>query len=193
MTQLETTAGAQAKVDAALSSIEPRIAAQYDFASTLGNYPTASIASISGTLTQTSANNGIGVRWRPHRDMSITKLIWFTGSTVAGNYDIAILDPDGERLWSKGSTAYPGATAASVETVSPAVDVTAGTEYVIMLACSDATATFRGLASGFNEQGQYVNGDAWARVKTSMMPIPDPVAMGTTQSTRIPLVIIREA
>jgi hypothetical protein len=192
MAVFETTAGAQAKVDVALSAIEPRIAAQYDFASTFGNYPTAATLGISSTVTQTTAGNGIGVRWRPHRNMTIAKLIWFTGTTVTGNYDLAILAADGTRLWSKGETAWPLANTAESVTVSPALAVVAGTEYIIVISADNNTATFRGLTTAFNEQGQYVDGTPWARVKTVIHPIP-PAVTFVTQSTRVPLVIIREA
>ncbi|MEV4991196.1 GDSL-type esterase/lipase family protein [Pseudarthrobacter sp. LMD1-1-1.1] len=162
---------------------------QMDHLSTLGTSPTLSLAG-NTQFTVGAANQGICVPVIPHRDCTINTLRWMPG-VASGNYDIAILDATGTRLWSKGSTALT--SGAKVETVSPGVALTAGTKYWIAIAFDNTTAQAYGLSAVVAAQGTMMDGTAFARTVSSMFPIPATVTLGTTGSAKIPNVVLAEA
>lgn len=80
---------------------------------------------------------------KPHRNITLAVLEWLVGSTSAGNYDIAVLDSAGNRLWSKGFTPWPSASATVTDAVSPPLSLIAGQTYYTVLATDSTTATTR--------------------------------------------------
>jgi len=129
---------------------------------------------------------------KPHRNMTIAVLEWTAGSTSAGNYDIAILDSVGVRLWSKGSTAWPAANALSTETVSPTVSFVAGNTYYVILSTDSATSTYKGLNAAVSTL-KLVTGAPHSRAVGSAFPVPSSLALGSTATGKLPVVLLREA
>lgn len=166
-------------------------AGQIDYLSTLGTHPLVTSA-VSNTATAlVTANQAIFTPVIPHRNMTIAALEWLCG-TQSGNYDIGLYDAGGTRLWSKGSTAWPTALADTVETVSPAVALVAGTKYWVAFAGDNTTGTFRGLVlqTPFLHvlDGTYHN-----RLVGSSFPLPSTVTLGSSFATRTPSIVLREA
>jgi len=167
-------------------------AIQIDFCSTAGSNPAVAMLAAAASAPIGVANTGIAMPVKPHRDINLTVLEWIAGTTSAGNYDIAILDSTGARLWSKGSTAWPTASAVSTETVSPAVSLVAGKTYYIMLSTDSATATYKGL-NVTSTLLKLVTGASYSRVVASVFPIPSTVTLGSTATGKLPVVMLREA
>lgn len=167
---------------------------QIDFCSTVGSNPVVAALSVAGTNSAVIgiANLGIVMPVKPHRNINLAVLEWVTGTVQAGNYDIAVLDSAGARLWSKGSTAWPAPSTNVAETVSPPVSLLAGQTYYIVLAADNTTATYKGL-NVTSSLLKLVTGAGHARVVGSIFPIPSTVALGSTATGKLPLVMLREA
>lgn len=168
---------------------------QVDYLSTVGSNPIVAALSVAGTSASAVigvANMGLVIPVIPHRNMNLAVLEWLTGTVSAGNYDIAVLDAAGARLWSKGSTPWPAASATVTETVSPAVALVAGTTYLIVLSGDNATATYKGLNAASNLL-KLITGVGHARAVGSIFPIPANVALGATATGKVPMVSLREA
>lgn len=162
---------------------------QMDHLSTLGTSPALTMAG-NTQFVLGSANQAICVPVIPHRNMTLAKLRWMPG-VVSGNYDIAILDASGTRLWSKGSTALT--SGAKTEDVSPGLALTAGTKYWVALALDNTTAQAYGLSAVVAAHGTMEDGTAFARTVSSAFPIPSTVTLGSTGSAKIPVVVLSEA
>lgn len=159
-----------------------------DFMSSVGgNAATAVLAAATSAAFQ--ANQALLLEFRPHRDVSVSSLIWFTGATVSGNYDIGIYTAAGVRLWSKGSTAWPTASTRVVETVTPTA-LTAGTRYFLALAGDNATGLFRGLVESFVDQIKSVTGEYLSRSVSSSFPLPSTLTVGTTRGGKYPVITV---
>ena len=167
---------------------------QVDFCSTVGSNPVVAALAVAGTNSAVIgiANMGIVMPVKPHRNINLAVLEWITGTVQAGNYDVAVLDSAGARLWSKGSTAWPAPNTNVVETVSPAVSLLAGQTYYIVLATDSATATYKGLNATATLL-KLVTGAGHSRVVGSIFPIPSAVSLGSTATGKLPLVMLREA
>ena len=165
---------------------------QFDHLSTMGTMPALTLlAQTYGGIGVGGANQGILVPIKPPRDCTIAALEWYC-QTPSGNYDIALLDASGTRLWSKGSTAMPSAGAV-VETVSPTVALTAGTTYYAMMAFDNTTGRVRGVQGVAAGMLKAMNGSAFALLKSSVFPVPSSLTPGTAGNNAIPLVALREA
>ena len=175
------TAGATGPVGPSPSFVE--------FMSTLGNSPANAIAGVTSN-TLAGANQGLAVKVRPHRNLSLTSLRWFTGTVTSGNYDIGIYDAAGNRLWSKGSTPWPAVSVGITETVSPAVALTAGTDYLIVFTGDNITGAWRGLSEALSDQTLLLDGSQWCRSVSSVFPLPATITPGSTRAGRIPLAIL---
>lgn len=165
---------------------------QVDFCSTAGSNPAIAALSAATSAVIGTANTGIVMPVKPHRNITLSVLEWFAGTTSAGNYDIAVLDSTGARLWSKGSTAWPTASATVTEAVSPAVSLVAGQAYYVVLAADNATATYKGLNVASNLL-KLVTGAPQSRAVGSIFPIPSSVTLGSTSTGKLPVVMLREA
>ncbi|WP_368681057.1 SGNH/GDSL hydrolase family protein [Rhodococcus opacus] len=185
--------GVQGPAGAAGAAGDPSLT-QIDFCSTVGSNPVVAALTVTGSSSAVigTANMGIVMPVKPHRNMSIAVLEWVTGSVSAGNYDIAILDSAGARLWSKGSTAWPATSTNVAETVSPAVSLVAGQTYYIVLAADNTTATYKGLNTT-SSLLKLVTGAGHTRAVGSIFPIPSTVTIGSTATGKLPLVLLREA
>lgn len=158
--------------------------------STLGDNP-AVHALVAATPTVPVANNGIQVLITPRRDMTVASLVWFSAS-ASGNYDLAIVDDTtNTRLWSKGSTVWPAAGTVT-ETVT-GVTLRAGRTYRIVFAADNTVGTYRGVQSPVGDMLFRADGLYAAYLTSALFPVPAAPGRGTGASTRIPLVIIREA
>jgi len=164
--------------------------------STIGRKPASTLAAASASVVMNSANQAILVRIRPPRGISLAVLGWMCSVTVAGNYDIGIYDSAGNRLWSKGSTAFPAAAVFTDEAVSPAVALTSGTDYWIAFAADNTTGGCRGAigpgataADGFLKS---MDGTKNVRVISSAFPLPATITIGTTSIYKVPAVVLRE-
>jgi hypothetical protein len=175
-----------------VDGIADAAATQVDFCSTVGSNPAVAALSAVGSAVIGAANTGIVMPVKPHRNISLAVLEWIAGTTSAGNYDIAVLDSTGARLWSKGSTAWPTASATVTETVSPAVSLIAGQTYYVVLAADNATATYKGLNVTSNLL-KLVTGAAHSRTVGSIFPIPSNVTLGSALTGKLPVVMLREA
>ena len=167
-------------------------ATQVDFCSTVGSNPAVAALATAGSAVIGVANTGILMPVKMHRDMPLGVLEWFAGTTSAGNYDLAILDSEYNRLWSKGSTAWPTASTTVTETVSPAIGLIAGKTYYIELATDNATATYKGLNVS-SSLLKLATGAAHSRSVGSNFPIPATVTPGSSLTGKLPVVILREA
>jgi len=168
---------------------------QVDYISTMGSNPVVAALGVAGTSADAVigiANAGVIMKLKPHRNISVAVLEWLAGTVSAGNYDVAILDSTGARLWSKGSTAFPAASATVTETVSPAVSMTAGTTYYIVLAFSDITARYKGLNAASNIL-KLADGTSHARLNGTILPIPANVTISSTGTGKVPLIMLRES
>lgn len=164
-----------------------------DHLSTLGTNPMLTMLG-SASVTLNSANQGILVPFKPQRNMSIGILQWVC-AVQSGNYDVGIYDAAGNRLWSKGSTAFGAAGALQQETVSPAVPLTAGTTYYLAWSADNNTGSPRGIVGGFAGYSglqQMLDGSSFTRLISSAFPLPASVVLGTTASIKIPAVVFRE-
>jgi hypothetical protein len=173
--------------------------ATYDYYSTVGTNP-ALIANGTavGMSAVLSANNGYQYALPPcPRNMTITKLRWATGGSVSGNYDIAILDSSGNRLWSKGSTAFPTASTVVTETVS-SVALTQGQIYYIEFACDNTTAQVYGhklpAVTGFSALWDLAATSSPSAIAVSaQMPIPAAPGIGASNAAQRMIVTLHEA
>lgn len=186
------TIGAGVVRDNTVDGIASASSTQADFCSTVGSNPAVAGLSAAASAVIGTANTGIVMPVRPHRSINLSVLEWFAGTTSAGNYDIAVLDSAGARLWSKGSTAWPTASATVTETVSPAVALTAGQTYYVVLAADNATATYKGLNVTSNLL-KLITGAPHSRSVGSIFPIPANVTLGSTATGKLPVVLLREA
>jgi hypothetical protein len=143
------------------------------------------------SVSLSTANQGLFLPIRPQRNMNIALLNWYS-NTPSGNYDIGIFDNAGVRLWSHGSSAFPGGGIVT-ETVSPAVALVAGTQYWIGFTADNTTAAFRGCAVSHQGLTQLLDGTYWGRTVNAMFPLPAPATIGSTYATKFPLVVLREA
>lgn len=160
--------------------------------STFGDDPSVAMLA-AATPTIGAANSAIQVLVTPKRDTLVTKLRWFA-VTQSGNYDIGIVDDANNAvLWRKGSTAWPAAGVVD-ETLPTAVTLYAGRAYRLVLAADNATATYRGAQASAFDMGLRLDGLFASYVVGSAFPLPSTtLARGTTGSTRVPLIICREA
>lgn len=167
-------------------------ATQVDFCSTVGSNPAVAALSSAASAVIGTANTGVVMPVKPHRNITLAVLEWFAGTVSAGNYDIAVLDSTGARLWSKGSTAWPTASTTVTETVSPVVPLLAGQTYYIVLAADNTTATYKGLNVTSNLL-KLITGAPHSRTVGSIFPIPANVTLGSTSTGKLPVVLLREA
>ncbi|AMS03110.1 tail fiber protein [Gordonia phage Obliviate] len=168
---------------------------QVDFCSTVGSNPVVAALAVSGTAASAVigvANMGIVMPIIPHRNINLAVLEWLTGTVSAGNYDIGILDAAGTRLWSKGSTPWPGASATVTEAISPAVALVAGQTYYLVLSTDSTTATYKGLNAASNML-KLITGAGHARAVANVFPIPATVTISTTATGKLPVIMLREA
>lgn len=175
-----------------VDGIADATAMQVDFCSTVGSNPAVAALSSAASAVIGTANTGIVMPVKPHRSITLAVLEWFAGTTAAGNYDIAVLDSTGARLWSKGSTAWPTASTTVTETVSPTVALIAGQTYYIVLAADNTTATYKGLNVSSNLL-KLVTGSPHARTVGTIFPIPSSVTLGSTATGKLPVVMLRES
>ena len=168
-----------------------------DYQSTNGHHPALDVYwTTQNGNTFPGSGQAIWVPFIPKRDITLAKLQWFVGTGVSGNYDMAIKDAAGNTLWALGSTAWPSSASAPVVTVSPSLALTEGTVYWLVMSGDNATGTFKGPTAGgtAGEVYRMLDGTFWARLTASgAFPIPDPLAVPTAVSTKVPLVIFREA
>lgn len=171
--------------------VAARIAEQgfQDYESTIGEWASG-IAYITANVIST-VNAGISVRWRPKKNRTIRSLTWFTGGVISGNYDIAILESNGTRLWSQGSTPWPAANSVVSVAVTP-LAVTANTEYQILFSVDNTTANWRGPSASFSDEVRDAQGLYIARSYTAVFPIPTSVVPGSTPSPKFPKIVLRE-
>lgn len=163
------------------------------FFSTLGD--SWAYGMVTGTnIAWSLANRAVFTRVTPSRDMAITKLTWRLNSG-SGNYDIGLYDGATlARLWSKGSTALP-AGGVVVETVSPTVNLTAGTPYYVAFAL-DGTQSLLMLnpVSSVRDVGQYqIDGVSGQAIQNAAFPLPDPAVVSAANVLPIPYIVLREA
>lgn len=76
--------------------------------------------------------------------------------------------------------------------MSPAVALTAGQTYWLLFASDGTTGTFRGIQPN-QALPRLLDGSYFARTIGSAFPLGASVAIGSTYSQKIPLVIFREA
>lgn len=185
------TSGIAANTSAIATNTADVAAARSDFLSTVGNNPAfAAQVAAGGSIAMVSANHGVAIPLVAPRAISIGLLEWVVG-VQSGNYDIAVLDASGARLWSKGSTAVPAPGQVS-ETVSPAVAITKGTAFRVEIAFDNTTATYKGISLALNEMFKTLTGVPLALKIDSQIPIPSPVTLGSTAALRLPLITVRE-
>lgn len=166
------------------------VAAGFDHLSTMGGNPALSQAANS-PFVMGGANQGIFVAVIPSRNVALALLNWAPGA-ISGNYDIGIYDNSGNRLWSLGSTVVT--SGAKVTTVSPTLNLVAGTTYWVGFTYDNTTAQIYGLSSaGGSYQGQLLGGGQFARTVSSVFPLPSTVTLGATGSAKLPLIVLREA
>lgn len=127
------------------------------------------------------------------RDALITKFVWRTGSVASGNYDVGIYDSTGDRLWSKGSTAWPATNTVVIETVSPSLALDAGSTYYLAFVADNATGNYvndaHSPAAGFVS---FSDGSPTGVQVAASFPLPDPIVIGTTVETRRVAIVLRE-
>lgn len=162
-----------------------------DFLSTLGTEPAVAQIVAAGGSVALAANAACLTRVKAPRAISIAKLLWVQG-TQSGNYDIGIYDASGVRLWSKGSTASPTGGLVT-ETVSPAVSIPKGDVFYVAFVNDNATATLRAITLVSAELAKTLTGVPSSVTVATSFPLPNPIVIGTTTLTRLPLVVIREA
>ena len=172
-----------------LSGAAGVLAGQLDFVSTVGGLGAALFATTFSSNIAI-ANDAILIEFRPFRDISVNELVWFTGATSSGNYDIGILGASGGRLWSKGSTPWPTASSRSSETVSPPVAMTAGTKYYLVLASDAITGLFRGISESFTDQVKTITGGYLSLRVGSSFPIPSSLTPGAARGGRYPVITV---
>lgn len=165
---------------------------QMDYLSTFGSNPIMAAVGASAGAGVLSANTANFVKIKPHRNMSISVLEWQV-HTTGGNYDVGIYAADGTRLWSKGSTATPAAGAV-LETVSPAVSLTADTLYWLALTFDSTVPLARGQVIGSANILKLADGTPSASSVGSSFPLPATAApAGGGQTNRLHLIAVREA
>lgn len=156
--------------------------------STLGENPAMNgMAATASTVG--AANMVLQVRVTPHRNITVSGLTWF--STVAsGNYDIGIYDDAStNKLWSKGSTAWPAAGVIS-ETVT-GVTLLAGRTYRIAFTGDNTTGTLRALVAPQAGMDLLLDGSTSSTAIASVFPLTSTLVRGTSGSTtRIPLIVV---
>lgn len=181
-------------IPSALSVTDQATNAHLDYVSTLGNHPgVAAGAAAANVVGLSTANNGLFIRVKAPRNMTITRLRWIA-STASGNYDIGIYDSSGTKLWSKGSTTWP-ASQLVTETVSPAVALTAGQEYRIAFAGDNITGKFIGPSAAFSasDMMKLATGVEMCHAVSTVFPLPSSVAYGSVGSSKYPWVQLGEA
>ena len=156
--------------------------------STLGENPALN-GLVIGTPTVGAANTALQVRVTPRRNITVSALKWFSVAP-SGNYDIAIYDDaTNTRLWSKGSTAWPGAGIIT-ETVT-GVTLRAGRTYRIAFAADNATGTLRGVQAGIAGMDIRLDGSTTNTAVAGVFPLPNPLVGGTSGTTnRTPLIVV---
>jgi hypothetical protein len=163
--------------------------------STFGSSAGAVMAT-NGPLATGASNTALAAIVRPPRNLAVTKLQWVSGATVSGNYDIGIYDSGGTRLWSLGATAFPAASTPTTVTVSPTLNLTAGTDYYVLWVCDSATATIRGNTSTNSNQGVRLDGKQFAALYASAANFPTSGLLGsvtltTSGNAKLPLIEFR--
>lgn len=78
------------------------------------------------------------------------------------------------------------------EAVSPAVALTADQTYGVLFSSDATSGTFRGLQPN-QALIRLLDGSYDARTMSGAFPLPASLAIGTTYSQKIPIVILREA
>ncbi|WP_193613169.1 SGNH/GDSL hydrolase family protein [Nocardioides lijunqiniae] len=165
------------------------VAGQIDFMSSVGGLgPFLYASSLSTGMA--IANDAVLVEFRPSRDVSVNELVWFTGATSAGNYDIGIYDASGNRLWAKGSAAWPAANSRVAETISSPIALTAGTKYYLAIASDGTTGLFRGVPETFTNHIRNVTGGFLSLRVGSAFPLPSSLAPGSTRGGKYPAISV---
>lgn len=163
------------------------------FLSTFGESPVMgaiALSTIGGSIVPTAANGGLFMQLIPRTNLAVTSLLWQV-SAGSGDYDIAILDSAGNRLWSKGSTAVPAAGTLVAETVT-GVNLTAGLAYYVGFSSSDGTAGVKGLGgTNCGDIARLVDGTPSVLSVGSVFPIPSTVTLGSTTANRLPFIALR--
>lgn len=162
------------------------------FLSTYGTDPAWAgyICTSGANIAPPAANGGNFMRLIPAFDIVVSALVWVP-AVQSGNYDIAILDDAGTRLWSKGSTTIPATGTAVSDTVT-GVTLYAGNVYYIGWAGSDGNGALKGIgAAGIGELCKITDGTPSVVSVTSVFPIPSTVTLGSTAPNRLPFVVIR--
>jgi hypothetical protein len=164
--------------------------AGFDHIDTLGGQRT--FLGAMGNLTWATANRAILCPVRPRIDTLVTKLVWRSGTTMAGNYDVGIYTQSGTRLWSKGSTAAPATATNTIEVVSPSVQLTGGELYYLAMAWDGTTPVVVGLAPTTSQQQVNIDNQNDILSVLSAFPLPNPIAPGATASSLIPWMNLRK-
>lgn len=157
--------------------------------STFGEHGIDALVVASGTVSVGGANNALEVRVTPHRNITVSSLVWW--STVAsGNYDIGIFDDTSNAwLWSKGTTGWPAAGKIT-ETV-PSVKLVAGRTYRFAFSADNATGTLRGVQAAIAGLDLRLDGSTNSTTVSSAFPLPTTTLVAGTNgsTTRIPLIV----
>lgn len=196
-----TTAGADVTVEGAwlIEGSIPKKAAHrpavsnagFEYVSTLGNHPANGISAPLASTVHV-AGSALVTRIKPSRDTNPSILTWWAGAASAGNYDIGIYTSAGVRIWSKGSTAWPAANAQVGDAVT-GVTLTAGIEYLIVLASSGA-GSFMGVTEPKNGIGNLLTSLGgsvrFMRSITQAIPLPATITPGNTAASSLPAIVL---
>lgn len=162
-----------------------------DFLSSLGNNPGVIAGAMGAGVGSASANAANLYRIKPDRNVGITTLSWVV-HTTGGNYDIGLYTAAGTRLWSKGSSAVPGAGLVT-ESIGATIDLTAGTEYFVAIVFDGTTALARGSSIASSALMHSLTGVIQALNVPSSFPLPSTITPGSTISNRLIPITLRES
>lgn len=95
------------------------------------------------------------------------KLIWTSGSVVAGNADIGLYDAGGRRLVSQGSVLVVGTNTLEVYDISPDLYLDVGTFYLALVMSSVVCQVYAGTTT--NAEGGQIIGQF---EQASALPLP---------------------
>lgn len=161
----------------------------FDFIAPLACSPIMWQTSTASTWAN-GASVGVFQQIKVSRRVTPTKLVWIC-TTQSGNYDVAILNSAGTRLWSKGATACPAA-ATITETVSGVI-MDKGQTYYIGFVFDNGTAAMRTFATITTATPQDSQGNPLCTQVAATYPIGSSVAYGTTAPARVPAIYLKEA
>lgn len=143
-------------------------------------------------LTWPAANRAFFTAVKARTNVTVTKLDWRSGTSPSGNYDVGIYDSAFNRLWSKGSTAAPGAATVVTETISPSLDLQAGQVYYLGIAWDNNTSQVSALVVTNSAQLRDMDSNYHLWTVDTSFPLPATTAYSGTAATQIPWMALRK-